>query len=323
MQLCLASKCFAPALRALQTDLLDVAAETFAGDVRYAVQFFYYAGCVYTAVKQFSAAQSNFELALSVPAQALSSVQLESYKKWLLVSLLAGGRSTRAPSAVPSAPKFITTLSQRYLRPAALAYHELATAFAAYDAAALDAALVKHSETLARDRNVGLARQLVGALAKRSVARLTKTFVTLSLADVAQRCRLASAADAERLLLEMVATGQIRARISQRDGMVRFEGESYAQLPRDDLAASVNSADDEANVLLQIEKQMQRCMELEKKLCGLDNELAVNPQYVQRLLGMGSGAGAQGSSHDDEGTFGIATGGLMLGSGSRFVPDSK
>ena len=51
-----------------------------------------------------------------------------------------------------------------------------------------------------------------------NIKRLTKTFVTLSLADVASRIGLASTDQAERHIVAMVQEGSIHARISQKDG---------------------------------------------------------------------------------------------------------
>ena len=48
--------------------------------------------------------------------------------------------------------------------------------------------------------------------------RLTKTFLTLSLEDVASKVGLASPKEAERQLVTMIEEGSIFARISQKDG---------------------------------------------------------------------------------------------------------
>jgi hypothetical protein len=52
-----------------------------------------------------------------------------------------------------------------------------------------------------QDNNLGLVRQVVSSLAVRSIQRLTQTFLTLSLADIASNAGLASADDAEARIL--------------------------------------------------------------------------------------------------------------------------
>lgn len=91
--------------------------------------------------------------------------------------------------------------------------------------------ILKYSEAFMRDNNMGLAKQVshnscnlkenlltisntyslslcplqvATSLYKRNIQRLTKTFLTLSLSDVASRVQLPSAVEAERYILNMV-----------------------------------------------------------------------------------------------------------------------
>lgn len=56
-----------------------------------------------------------------------------------------------------------------------------------------------------RDHNLGLVKQVSSVLYKKNIQRLTKTFLTLSLSDVASRVGLASPAEAEGHILQMVS----------------------------------------------------------------------------------------------------------------------
>jgi len=99
-----------------------------------------------------------------------------------------------------------------------------------------------------RDGNNGLTKQVLVSLRKKNIQRLTKTFLTLSLTDVASRVQLPSPRDAEKAILNMVngdllqcclsaillcasyyycclfqiEDGEIFASINQKDGMVCF-----------------------------------------------------------------------------------------------------
>jgi len=55
-----------------------------------------------------------------------------------------------------------------------------------------------------------------------SLKRLTKTFLTLSLADVAIRVGLPDALTAEKYIRNMIMDGAISAKIDQRNGNVFF-----------------------------------------------------------------------------------------------------
>ncbi len=51
---------------------------------------------------------------------------------------------------------------------------------------------------------MGLAKQVLASLYKRNIHRLTKTFLTLSLVDVANRAKLEGVEQAESYIIDMV-----------------------------------------------------------------------------------------------------------------------
>lgn len=51
---------------------------------------------------------------------------------------------------------------------------------------------------------MGLVKQCLNALYKKNIQRLTRTFLTLSLADVANRVQLSSPQEAQKYILHMV-----------------------------------------------------------------------------------------------------------------------
>ena len=97
-------------------------------------------------------------------------------------------------------------------------YHDLASAYINYESDKFNSVLAKYGEYFAQDKNTQLIKQLKQAFYKRNIQTLTKTFITLSLADMAQKVRLPSAKDAENLMLNMIRNGEIFATINQKDG---------------------------------------------------------------------------------------------------------
>jgi hypothetical protein len=65
-------------------------------------------------------------------------------------------------------------------------------------------------------------KQVLASLPVRTIQRLTQTYLTLSLADIARAAGLAGPPEAEAVILRMVAHRQVFARINDRDGMVTF-----------------------------------------------------------------------------------------------------
>jgi hypothetical protein len=58
---------------------------------------------------------------------------------------------------------------------------------------------------MCRENNIGLVKQVLASLYKKNIQRLTKTFLTLSLSDVASRVQLSGPSDAEKYILNMVS----------------------------------------------------------------------------------------------------------------------
>lgn len=61
------------------------------------LRYFYYAGVVYATLRKYKEALESFDQVLSTPAQALSAIAVESFRKAVFVSLLTTGQ----PYAIP------------------------------------------------------------------------------------------------------------------------------------------------------------------------------------------------------------------------------
>uniref|UniRef100_A0A4W3HQN0 COP9 signalosome complex subunit 3 n=2 Tax=Callorhinchus milii TaxID=7868 RepID=A0A4W3HQN0_CALMI len=263
-QLCLLAKCFKPAIPYLEVDMTDICKENGAYDAKHFLCYYYYGGMIYTGLKNFERALYFYEQAITTPAMAVSHIMLESYKKYILVSLILHGK-------VQQLPKYTSQIVGRFIKPLSNAYHELAQVYATNNPTELRSVVNKHNETFTRDNNLGLVKQCLSSLYKKNIQRLTKTFLTLSLQDMASRVQLSGAQEAEKYVLHMIDDGEIYASINQKDGMVSFH---------DNPEKYNNPA-----MLLNIDHEMQKCIELDEKLKAMDQEITVNPQFVQKSMG--------------------------------------
>jgi len=97
-QLCLLSTCLKPAIQLLDVDItsilpeFDPPAQGHQFEAEHFLRYFYYGGMIYTAVKQYDRALYFYEVALTTPSFAVSHIMLESYKKYILVSLVLNGK---------------------------------------------------------------------------------------------------------------------------------------------------------------------------------------------------------------------------------------
>uniref|UniRef100_A0A5K3EGN4 COP9 signalosome complex subunit 3 n=1 Tax=Mesocestoides corti TaxID=53468 RepID=A0A5K3EGN4_MESCO len=101
-------------------------------------------------------------------------------------------------------------------------YKKLADAFAEPDPTVLARVVEENMATFVLDKNYGLVKQLFDYHIKSRIQNLTKTFMSLSLKDLAARVHLSGPKEAERHLLEMIASKSIFVKIDQRNGTIRF-----------------------------------------------------------------------------------------------------
>ncbi|KAH8398358.1 hypothetical protein KR215_008865 [Drosophila sulfurigaster] len=278
-QLSLKAKHFNVVLPFLDTDITDistVAAECknqqqqqpqhtldANNDAKYFLLYYYYGGMIYTAVKNYERALYFFEVCITTPAMAMSHIMLEAYKKFLMVSLIVEGK-------IAYIPKNAQVIG-RFMKPLANHYHDLVNVYDNSSSEELRILILKYSEAFTRDNNMGLAKQVATSLYKRNIQRLTKTFLTLSLSDVASRVQLPSAAEAERYILNMIKSGEIFASINQKDGMVLFKDdpEQY-NLP---------------DMFLNVQTNITQVLDLVKQINKMEEEIILNPMYVKKALG--------------------------------------
>ncbi|KAI1296658.1 COP9 signalosome complex subunit 3 [Halotydeus destructor] len=261
-QLCLLSKCVKPAIQFLDVDVTDISREAGQFDVKYFLLYYYYGGMIYASLKNYERALYFFEAVLTIHSMAVSHIMLEAYKKYVLISLIVHGK-------LPNLPKYTPQVVSRYIKPFSLPYTELASAYTTNNPDDVSIIITKHTEAYVRDKNFGLVKQVLGSLYRKNIQRLTKTFLTLSLADVASRVRLADAKEAEEYVVKMIADKEIYGMINQKDGMVVFHDNPEKF--------------DTARMFKNIEDKIASCMRAEDTLLQMDRDIAVNPKFIQKL----------------------------------------
>nr|VZI09690.1 unnamed protein product [Spirometra erinaceieuropaei] len=235
-QLALSAKCFKPVLPLLDTDILDSECDKNAFGLQDALLYFYYGGMIYGVLRK--------------------SILDEAAKKHLLVSLIHQGKYPPDGVYLESIHSLMPTRQGTFDK-----YRSLSSAFSSPDPATLARVIENEAETFKADKNFGLVKQLLDRHIKCRIQNLTKTFMTLSLSDLAARVHLSDAAEAERHLLEMIPSKSIHVRINQEDETVRFldDAERY----------------DSAEMLKVLSQKMEKAMNLEKKMMQMSDQLAL------------------------------------------------
>ena len=270
-KLCLMTKCLSPALPFLDTDINLICKENGQFDAVYLLLYYYYGGCIYSALKKFDRALFFFEVCVTTPTAAVSHIMLEAYKKYQLVGLLVHGDKPKTFKDNFSLPKFTSPLVGKFLKPLCAAYSELVSAYTANNQTELRAVMTKHQEVFIADNNMGLVRQVMSSQVRSSIRRLTRTFITLSLADLATRVGLSSPQEVEAELVSMIQAGSIQARISQQDGMVSFDTnpESFSS----------------PSMLGLLEAGVSAAICLDRQVSSMEEEMMMSPAYVKKMSG--------------------------------------
>jgi COP9 signalosome complex subunit 3 len=84
------------------------------------------------------------------------------------------------------------------------AYMELSRAYRRGDVDEVRKIFEIQAEGFLRDKNIGLIRQAISALNRANIQRLTKTYVTLSITDLALQSGVGTPQVAEQAVLSMV-----------------------------------------------------------------------------------------------------------------------
>jgi len=261
LQACLLAKCYHAALPVLEEEIFDVNSDVTSVTPRDMLLYYYYGGLVYTGVHEFKKALDCFRMVITAPSMVLSAIMVEAYKKFVLISLLVHGK-------LPSLPRYTSSVIQRHHKTAFAQYHEFATAFATHSTDDLHKVAEQHVETFQKDKNFGLIKQCIQSLYRKNIQRFTQTYLTFSLKDIATGAKLNSVQEAEKQVLRMIESGEIFATINQKDGMVSFheDPEQY----------------DTNSMLSSLDQQVQKVIDLGKKVRVQDELIGVNPLYIQK-----------------------------------------
>jgi COP9 signalosome complex subunit 3 len=235
---------------------------------------------IYACIKQFDRAANFFENVVTVPGNATSAIAIEAYKKYVLVKLISG--------SIPSnqIPTYTSRNVQQTIKSLCGAqYTELFNIFNNGTLIQFDEFVNRHREQYARDRNLGLIKQTRNAFIYNSIQQLTKTFLTVSLKDLANRVQLQSTNEAEKYLIDMIENGQIFASINKKDGNIKFLF-FFFDTPLFVLGMVIFHGSPEKfdanNMLAKLQDETEKRMQAEKQLRELERQISLSKSYIQR-----------------------------------------
>ncbi|KAL6587413.1 hypothetical protein OROMI_000391 [Orobanche minor] len=241
--LCLLSKCYKTGLSILDDDILEIWSQ--------GSPLPNHTGMICIGQKKFSKALELLHNVVTAPMPIISAIAVEAYKKYILVSLIHLGQFST------SFPKYTSSAAQRNLKNFSQNTGKVTE---------LETCVQTNKDKFETDKNLGLVKQVVASMYKRNIQRLTQTYLTLSLQDIATTVQLNSPKEAEMHVLQMIQEGEIYATINQKDGMVRFleDPEQYKT----------------CGMIERVDCSIQRIMMLSKKLTNMNEMLSCDISYL-------------------------------------------
>ncbi|OCH88526.1 hypothetical protein OBBRIDRAFT_795148 [Obba rivulosa] len=207
---CVSTRHFTAALPVLATPIMNI--DMSLSDLNYNdhLVYHYAGGLALAALKRWRDAADYLEICATAPAQQIpAALQLEACKKLVLVHLIMYGEAVQLP-------KYTHAVLVRMLRSSP--YWSFAKAYPQQRASLQS---IAKNEIFATDKNTGLLNQALDRVPRWIIKKLTSTYLTLSLPDIAKEIGVDSIDEVREILVDMVASGELGAHISV-DGTVTF-----------------------------------------------------------------------------------------------------
>lgn len=224
----------------------------------------HYSAMVLIGTKNFRLALQSCRLALAVPAPSpgpFFQAALSTYKLYILLHLLVLG--------APPPPLKFSSYQPARMRKDASEYLELAYAFERMHVEKIHQLFESNKQLYLKHNNLGLVKQVIVELSKRLIIRLSKSFVTISLSDLARRASLQDE-EATRIILELIHQNRLAATIDDQTGIIK--------LLDDD-------AIEEARIVKHLSPHhINHCLDIVKRIDQFREKLQFDPAYIKREL---------------------------------------
>lgn len=229
----------------------------------YVLEYYLLCAHVYIGTRNYQRARLFLEHVILYPTQQhiTSSLQVEAYKKWILIGLLSEGKLFPYPRTVdPGVWKNIKSMSK--------SYESLAESFEKRDWQKYQAEMDVGSQIWSDDGNIRLVTEVGHALVKYRVSDLQKTFAALPVSRVATHLGL-SPEHTLNTLTQMIQQSNLNASLTQGSGA----GEAILRF---DLASSEGATSQSTD----LEAQTKRIETLISAVRDADRRLQLTKEHI-------------------------------------------
>ena len=246
----------------------------------YILEYYLLGAHIYLGLHSYSRARLFLEYVLLYPSpsHACSALQVEAYKKYILLGLLAQGKSY-------GLPRTHDPQAMRSIRACGKAYEALLDCFEKREWSKFQAEVEVGMSIWSEDGNLRFVKEVSDALLRYRVLDLQKTFATLPVSRVAANLRM-SADQTLRLLEEMIRQTYLHATITPSatsapgDAVLHFTQNQHEESSQIDLEDQTKRIESLINYLhdadrrLQLSKEYVDYQKRSKRMAGPDGDLA-------------------------------------------------
>jgi COP9 signalosome complex subunit 3 len=156
--------------------------------------YHYTGGMALAMLKKWKEAEELFEIAVTAPGTYPAALQLEALKKLRLVQLISRGK-------ISPLPKYTHPLLIRQFK--STPYQGFVNSYP-HSVDALRDLLHKERNIFSQEKNTGLMRLALDRAPRWALKKLTATYLSLNLADIAKEVKIEREEDVRAVLLSMV-----------------------------------------------------------------------------------------------------------------------
>jgi len=256
-EICCKSYCYHLAFPEIDADIIEVQGQ---GCIRSMdnLRYHYFASLAYIAFKKFDRALECLTMVCTAPSEVVSIIQVEAFKKYVLVCLIS------KQQFVPL-PRYTPRLLLRYLPKLCSEYMELSNAFS-QGIDVVSKLVDKYVDCYMNDYNFGLVQQVIKSLQKFALRKLTSVYTRLSIEQLTNLCKFESTQHAKKILIDMIQKGELAASIDS-ENVVSFD-ESLT--------------DSDANML----KKIHSVVNLWNSLDKMQLDIKKSPQYIKKIFNL-------------------------------------
>lgn len=236
--------------------------------LEYVLEYYLLGAQVYISLRKWSRARLFLEQVILTPSYAgnnCSAMQVEAYKKWVIVGLLAQGSTCPQPRTAEGA-----VMSS--IRKLSRAYETLAEDFEKRDWLKFQADMDVGRSMWETDGNLRLVIEASDALLKYRVVDLQKTYAALPVSRVSQSLNF-TADETFEMLISMIQVGHINASVATAASGAPGAAVLSFHITN---ASKANSAQQDEEV----EAQTKRIEDIIKAIRETDRQLQLSKEYV-------------------------------------------